>query len=382
MQVRLFFAQFVEGHDVHLACPNLKVGHGAFGEAPRLATLTPATGCHADADAIVKAAMITVDALCKDYRVHERAGGLKGAIGALFKRSYKTVHAVREVTFAVPAGAIVGFLGPNGAGKTTTLKMLAGLLHPSSGSVDIGGFSPRERRSEFLSTITMVLGQKQQLIWDLPPEDTFLLNQAIYSVSDADYRKCIDRLDGLLGIGALMKRQARKLSLGERMKCELAAALIHGPKVLFLDEPTIGLDVTMQQAVRGFIADYNRETGATIILTSHYMADVTALCKRVIMINEGRIVFDGDLSEIVTRMAGEKLVRLAFERPVGDALAGYGRVIANDGLEARLAVPRAGVAALAQRLLQELPVADIAIEDPPIEELIGAFMTARESAGE
>ena len=319
--------------------------------------------------------MISVANLSKHYRVHEREGGVAGAFKALFKRTYKSVEAVTDVSFDIAPGEIVGFLGPNGAGKTTTLKMLAGLLHPTAGSATVAGFTPRERDPKFLTSITMVLGQKQQLIWDLPPEDTFLLNKEIYGVSDADYRARLNQLSGMLELGDLIKRQSRKLSLGERMKCELAAALMHAPKVLFLDEPTIGLDVNMQEQVRAFIRGYNAETGATVILTSHYMADVQALCKRVIVINEGRIIFDGDLRAIVERMSLEKEVSLRFTEPVLPArLSGYGRVVKADGLEANLGVPRAEIASAAQKMLAELPIADIAIADTPIEQVIGAFM--------
>jgi ABC-2 type transport system ATP-binding protein len=319
---------------------------------------------------------IEVRDLSKHYRVHEREGGLSGSLKAFFRRKYRDVKAVESINFSIVPGEIVGFLGPNGAGKTTTLKMLAGLLHPTSGDCTVLGFTPRERRHDFLRSIAMVLGQKQQLIWDLPPEDTFLLNKEIYGVSDADYARRMGELSQMLSLGELVKRQARKLSLGERMKCELAAALLHGPKVLFLDEPTIGLDVNMQQAVRGFIADYNRATGATILLTSHYMADVTALCKRILVINEGKLVFDGDLLAIVEKMALDKAVKLHFSAAVPrDRLAAYGKVETAEGLEAELRVPRADIAAAAQRILADLPIADIAIEDTPIEAIMGKFMS-------
>ena len=321
--------------------------------------------------------MIEVGELVKHYQVTKREGGFAKSVRAFFKRQYETVKAVDGITFSIAPGEIVGFLGPNGAGKTTTLKMLAGLLHPNAGTISVAGFRPQDRQRDFLGTIAMVLGQKQQLIWDLPPADTFLLNKAIYGVSDADYRERIGELTEMLGLSTLVTRQARKLSLGERMKCELAAALIHRPKVLFLDEPTIGLDVNMQQVLRDFIADYNRRTGATILLTSHYMADVTALCKRVIVINRGRLIFDGDFAAILDRMALEKAVKLNFSAPVSqERLEGYGKVARADGLEAELHVPRGSVAATAQRILAELPVADIAIEDTPIETVIGRFMTA------
>jgi ABC-2 type transport system ATP-binding protein len=221
---------------------------------------------------VIEVAMIEVRDLVKHYSVTKREGGFANSVRAFFKRRHETVKAVDGLSFSIRPGEIVGFLGPNGAGKTTTLKMLAGLLYPTSGQCRVAGFLPHERKRAFLNTIAMVLGQKQQLIWDLPPADSFLLNKEIYGVSDADYRERLAELTEMLDLGGLANRQARKLSLGERMKCELAAALIHRPKVLFLDEPTIGLDVNMQQALRDFIADYNRKTGATILLTSHYMA--------------------------------------------------------------------------------------------------------------
>ncbi|HEY4162909.1 MAG TPA: ATP-binding cassette domain-containing protein [Dongiaceae bacterium] len=322
--------------------------------------------------------MIEVTDLVKHYSVAKREGGFAKTLRAFFKRERETVKAVDGISFAIASGEIVGFLGPNGAGKTTTLKMLAGLLHPTSGRIDVAGFQPQDRKRAFLTRIAMVLGQKQQLIWDLPPVDTFLLNKEIYGVSDADYTTRVAELTEMLALGDLVNRQARKLSLGERMKCELAAALIHRPQVLFLDEPTIGLDVNMQQALRDFVADYNRRTGATILLTSHYMADVTALCKRVIVIAEGRLVFDGDLAAILEKMALEKSVKLHFSAPVlRERLASYGAVETADGLEAELRVPRGTVAAAAQRILAELPVADIAIEDTPVEAVIGRFMSGR-----
>jgi len=320
--------------------------------------------------------MIEVRDLVKHYNVAKREGGFGNSVRAFFRRQRETVKAVDGIGFSIGPGEIVGFLGPNGAGKTTTLKMLAGLLYPTSGSIRVAGFLPQERKRAFLGTIAMVLGQKQQLIWDLPPADTFLLNKEIYGVSDADYRERLAELTAMLDLGDLVNRQARKLSLGERMKCELAAALIHRPKVLFLDEPTIGLDVNMQQALRDFIAGYNRRTGATILLTSHYMADVSALCKRVIVINQGRLLFDGDLAAILQKMAIEKAVKLHFSEAVPrERLEPYGKVASADGLAAELHVPRAVVAGLAQRVLAELPVADIAIEDTPIETVIGRFMT-------
>jgi ABC-2 type transport system ATP-binding protein len=304
--------------------------------------------------------------------VHEREPGLAGSLRSFLRRRYKIVRAVDEISFDIAPGEIVGFLGANGAGKTTTLKMLSGLLHPTSGEVAVAGFTPKQRQREFLCTITMVMGQKQQLTWDLPAEDTFLLNKVIYDVPDDVYRHRLAELAEMLDLQDLLKRQVRKLSLGERMKCELAAALLHGPQVLFLDEPTIGLDVNMQQALRGFIADYNQRHGATIILTSHYMADVTALCRRVIVIDRGRLVFDGDLRVLVERNALAKVLKLRFREPQArERLMAFGKVDSCTGLEAEMHVPREAVTALAARILAELPVADISIEDIPVEEIIG-----------
>jgi ABC-2 type transport system ATP-binding protein len=317
-------------------------------------------------------AMIHVRSLSKHYRVHEREPGLAGSLRSFVRRDYRMVRAVDAICFDIAPGEIVGFLGPNGAGKTTTLKMLSGLLHPTAGEVAVAGFTPKLRQREFLTTITMVMGQKQQLVWDLPAEDTFLLNKVIYDVPEDIYRRRLANLADMLDLQDLLKRQVRKLSLGERMKCELAAALLHGPKVLFLDEPTIGLDVNMQQALRGFIADYNARHGATIILTSHYMADVTALCRRVIVIDRGRLIFDGDLSVLVERNALAKVLKLRFSEPQArERLAAFGAVDSCTGFEAEMHVPRDSVTALAARLLAELPVADISIEDIPVEEIIG-----------
>jgi ABC-2 type transport system ATP-binding protein len=316
--------------------------------------------------------MIEVRTLTKDYRVHERQPGLVGSLRSFVRRRYRIVRAVDAISFDIAKGEIVGFLGANGAGKTTTMKMLAGLLHPTSGAATVAGFTPKQRQRDFLCSITMVMGQKQQLVWDLPAEDTFLLNKAIYGVPEEDYRQRLADLSDMLELGDLRKRQVRKLSLGERMKCELAAALLHGPQVLFLDEPTIGLDVNMQQALRGFIADYNRRSGATILLTSHYMADVTALCRRIIVIDHGRLIFDGDLRALAERSAIAKILKLRFSTPQPrERLAAFGTVEGCDGLEAELRVPREAVTEVAARLLSDLPVADIGIEDVPIEEVIG-----------
>ena len=315
--------------------------------------------------------MIDVDGLRKVYRVHEKEAGLRGSIRAFVGRRYRDVVAVDDVGFRVEAGEVVGFLGPNGAGKTTTLKVLSGLLHPTAGRVAVAGFEPRRRQADFLRRITLVMGQKQQLAWDLAAADSFLVNQAIYEIPDDVYRTRLGELTEMLSLDGLLGKQVRKLSLGERMKCELAAALLHRPEVLFLDEPTIGLDVTMQQQVRRFVADYNVRHGATVVLTSHYMADVAALARRILVIDHGRLVFDGDLRARVEQRAPERRLRRTLaDRVERSDLASLGRVHRVEGLEVELGVPRAEVARVAAAALARLPVVDVAIEDVPIEESV------------
>jgi ABC-2 type transport system ATP-binding protein len=316
--------------------------------------------------------IIHVDHLCKDYEVHQKDPGLAGSIRSFFKRKFQIVAAVKDVSFDIAPGEIVGFLGPNGAGKTTTLKVLSGLLYPTSGKVDVLGFTPQDRKPDFLKSITMVMGQKQQLAWDLTPADSFLVNQAIYDIAEGDFRARLAELTEMLELEPVLNKPVRKLSLGERMKCELTAALLHAPKILFLDEPTIGLDVNMQQAVRRFVADYNKRTGAAIILTSHYMADVEALAERVLVIDGGKLVFDGNLSALVAERAPNKVLRLQLSAPVAaERLAQFAPLRSVDGLTAELLAPRGEVAEIAARILNGIPVADIAIEDMPIEEVMG-----------
>ena len=327
------------------------------------------------------AAVIEVAGLGKQFRVHRREAGLRAAVASLFHRRYETIDAVSDLSFAIAAGERVGFLGPNGAGKTTTLKMLSGLLHPTSGRVNVAGFTPQRRQRDFLTSITLVMGQKQQLIWDLPAADTFLVNQAIYAISDGDFRARLAELTEMLELGPILNKQVRKLSLGERMKCELAAALLHRPSVLFLDEPTIGLDVNMQQAVRDFIAGYNRRHGATILLTSHYMADVTALAERILVIEGGRLIFDGNLARLVEERAPHKILKLRFEAaPPAERLAAYGRLRRVEEREAELLVERAQVTQVAGALLSDFAIADIGIEEAPIEEIVGELFGRAEPA--
>jgi ABC-2 type transport system ATP-binding protein len=314
---------------------------------------------------------IVATELSKTYDVKVRDPGVKGALAALVHPRYREVRAVERVSFEIERGDAVAFLGPNGAGKTTTLKMLTGLLFPTSGSARVAGFDPWTGGNAFRQRIAFVLGNKQQLLWDLPPEETFRLNRAIYGVGAADYAARRAELVELLALGDLVDRPVRQLSLGERMKCELAAALLHQPEVLFLDEPTLGLDLEAQATIRAFLGTYRERHGATILLTSHYMADVTALASRVLIINRGRLLYDGELSALVTRIAPIKRIALVLAEPVSRArLEGYGTVASHAPPRATLEVPRALAAEASARLLADLDIADLSIEDPPIEEVI------------
>ncbi|HKQ62812.1 MAG TPA: ATP-binding cassette domain-containing protein [Candidatus Polarisedimenticolaceae bacterium] len=315
--------------------------------------------------------MITVRELRKHYRVHQRSAGLSAALRSLFRRAYTTVPAVDGISFDIAPAERVGFLGPNGAGKTTTLKVLAGLLHPTAGEVRVDGHVPKRREHAFLKKIMLVTGQKQQLLWDLPPAETFELNRAVYDVPRARFRQTLGELSELLELGDLVRTPTRQLSLGERMKCELAAALIHRPRLLFLDEPTIGLDVSMQATIRGFIRRYNEGSGATILLTSHYMDDVAALCPRVIVIDKGRLTYDGGLDALVRRVRPEKRVVLHLEHPVdAAALEALGRVVAHDAARTVLQVSQEEVNRTVTRALATLPVRDLTVENAPLEEVM------------
>lgn len=314
---------------------------------------------------------ITVENLCKYYQVHYKEPGLVGSLRSFFNRQYRPVKAVDDISLTIEAGEMVGFLGPNGAGKTTTLKVLAGLLHPTSGRASVLGFTPHQRETAYLKQFTLVMGNKNQLMWDLPASESFLINKAIYEISDADYQQTLKQFNDLLGLGPLLNKQVRKLSLGERMKCELAAALLHRPRVLFLDEPTLGLDVTMQVAIREFVADYNARYGATVILTSHYMADVTALTKRIVVIDHGRLLYDGDLSALVEQVAPYKILSVVLrEAATAEQLAQYGQVETLDGVRASLRVPRGRATEVAAHLLTQIKVDDLLIQEPPVEDII------------
>jgi ABC-2 type transport system ATP-binding protein len=312
---------------------------------------------------------IHVADLRKTFFVPVREGGLRAAVRSLIRRKNRAVPAVDGVSFDIEPGEIVGLLGPNGAGKTTTLKMLSGLLYPTSGEMSVLGHVPSKRESAYLRQITMVMGNRNQLQWDLPALDSYELLRAIYRLHPDDFRKTRDEFIELLDLGDLVTKPVRNLSLGERMKVETAAALLHRPTVLFLDEPTIGLDVTMQKRIRSFIAEYNQRYGATVLLTSHYMADVQALCKRVIVIHHGRILFDGELTALAARFGAEKTIGVTLKEGAPD-LSAYGNVIGNDDGKITLKVSRADAPAIAGRLLHDLQVADLTIEDPPIEDVI------------
>ncbi len=323
---------------------------------------------------------IRVRNLVKHYQVADREGGLRASLRSVVRRRHRIVRAVDDITFDMQPGEIVGFLGPNGAGKTTALKLLSGLLHPTAGEATVLDFTPWERRREFLSAITLIMGQRQQLYWDLPAMDTFLVNKAVFGLRDAAYQESLDLLVDLLDLDSLLTKPVRQLSLGERMKAELAAGLLHRPRVLFLDEPTIGLDVTMQQRIRDFVMRYNATTGATILLTSHYMADVKALAERVVVIDRGKLLYDGLLTGLIDRYAPHKTITLHLERPIDRAdVSAYGEVVAADDVQIQLRTDKAKAAAVTARLLAELPVTDLSVEDPPLEYVIDQVFHRRES---
>ena len=314
-------------------------------------------------------AAVRVEGLLKVFDVPEREAGLRAATKNLVRRKTRQVRAVDEISFRVEPGEVVGFLGPNGAGKTTTLKMLSGLLYPTGGEGLVLGFVPSRRQRDFLRQITLVMGNRNQLQWDLPALDSFELNRAIYRIPREQFVPMRDELIELLEIGDLVRKPIRNLSLGERMKAEIVGALLHRPQVLFLDEPTIGLDVTMQKRIRAFVADYNERYGATVLLTSHYMADIEALCKRVVVIHHGRILFDGGLTGLSAQFAAYKTIGVAVGNGQAD-LSRYGEVIHRDGDWITMRVPKAETSSVTARLLMEEEVLDLNVEDPPIEDVI------------
>ncbi|MDD5303006.1 MAG: ATP-binding cassette domain-containing protein [Elusimicrobia bacterium] len=314
--------------------------------------------------------------LTKDYRSPLKEPGLWGGVKSLFDRKYKDTRAVDGVSFSIEEGELVGFLGANGAGKTTTLKMLSGLLTPTAGEATALGHVPWKREADFQRSISLVMGQRSQLWWEIPAYETFKLNQAIYGLTEANFRKHLDELVSLLDLGEHLSVPVKKLSLGQRMRCELAAALLHRPRLLLLDEPTIGLDVVMQKAVREFIKAYNKRSGATIMLTSHNMTDVVELCRRVIVIEKGRLLYDGALDRLVERYADHKILRARFTTDVEPSdLKSLGAVVKYEERTVTLEVPRASMAASAAALLRSYPVADLNVEDVAIDDIVRRLFT-------
>lgn len=323
--------------------------------------------------------IIDATALSKTFRVPLKEPGLGGTLRHFFHRTYRTIDAVSDVTFSIAPGEVVGFLGPNGAGKTTTLKMLSGLIHPSAGRLRVGGAVPFERKKAFLKSISLVMGQKEQLMWDLPALDALRINAAVYEIPETEFKRRMGELAEMLAITDKLTQPIRKLSLGERMKAELLAALLHRPQLLFLDEPTLGLDITAQSAIRDFLRQYNKQYGATILLTSHYMADITALCERVLLIHQGRLIYDGALHTLSEKFAPHREVRLELERPAtADELGYYGKVESVDGRDARLLIERTHLTARVAQLLADLPVLDLRISEPPIEDVVSCIFETGE----
>ena len=316
--------------------------------------------------------IIIAENLNKSYPVAIKNPGIGGTITHFFRRTYRQIKAVQDVSFTIEPGEIVGFLGPNGAGKTTTLKMLTGLIHPSSGIVKVGGFVPFRRQAVFLQKITLVMGQKQQLMWDLPALDSLKINAAVYNISDKDFQRRVGELTEMLALEGKLTQPVRKLSLGERMKAEILAALLHSPQVLFLDEPTLGLDINAKVGVRDFLKEYNQLYQATILLTSHYMADITALCQRVLLIHEGKLMYDGILDELLESFAPyrEIYVELAQALPL-EKLMSYGDVQMVEGRTVRFIVQQEELTRTVSQILADLEVVDLTVTEPPVEEVIG-----------
>jgi ABC-2 type transport system ATP-binding protein len=316
--------------------------------------------------------IIEVKNLIKSYAYHKKQPGLKAAFKALFKREKHYAEAVRDISFKIEEGELVGFLGPNGAGKTTTLKMLSGILHPSSGEAKVMGYVPWDRKKEFQKQFSLVMGQKNQLWWDLPPIESFLLNKEIYEVDEKIFNETLEELVELLDVRDVINIQVRKLSLGQRMKCELIAALLHQPKVIFLDEPTIGLDVVAQKNIRDFIKKYNQKNKTTIILTSHYMEDIKELCDRVILIDNGLIIYDGNLDSLIKKYAPQKELKIIFDEKVDRGrLEKFGEISAFDGFSVSFKIDRKKIKEKAAEVLtSDLPVDDILINEVEIDRVI------------
>lgn len=316
--------------------------------------------------------LITVERIGKIYPVSVKESGIKGTLTHFFNRTYRQIKAVDNISFFIEPGEIVGFLGANGAGKTTTLKMLTGLIHPSTGNIRVGGYVPFRRQSQFLKKISLVMGQKQQLLWDLPALDSLKINAAVYNIADDIFQQRLNELAEMLCLQKQLTQPVRKLSLGERMKAELLAALLHHPQILFLDEPTLGLDVNAQVAVRDFLREYNQRYQATILLTSHYMADIIALCERVLLIHQGSLIYDGSLNKLTEKFAPFREVKVELASSVAEAeLSQYGTLEAMDGREVSFLVEKDKLTATVSKILCDLDVRDLSINDPPLENIIG-----------
>lgn len=316
-------------------------------------------------------AIIQLQGLRKSYRVYQKREGLRESLRGLFHREYRDVHAVKGIDLQVEQGEFVAFLGPNGAGKTTTLKLLSGVLTPTSGSATVLGHVPWRRENAYRRQFALVMGQKNQLWWDLPAQESFRLHQQIYGIEPTEFDRQVRAITELLDVSRLLSQPVRELSLGERMKLELTAALLHSPKVLFLDEPTIGLDVVAQHSIQQFLKRYQREHRTTVLLTSHYMKDIAALCRRVVIIAAGQLKYDGSLSGIVDRFSGHKVVTLQFagER-LPEGLERFGVVLDSEYPKVRLQVDRRDVARMLAAVLDQLAVEDVSVEDPPLEQVI------------
>ena len=321
-------------------------------------------------------AIVTVENLSKIYPVAIKEPGLQGTLSHFWQRKYRQVKAVQDVSFQIEAGEFVGFLGPNGAGKTTTLKMLTGLIHPTQGKVKVVGYTPFRRQGSFLRQTSLVMGQKQQLLWDLPALDSLRINAAVYQIPEAEFRRRLRELTRMLALEDKLNQPVRKLSLGERMKAELLAALLHHPQVLFLDEPTLGLDVNAQVAVREFLKEYNERYGATILLTSHYMADITALCDRVMVIHQGKLIYDGDLDKLLESFAPCREIKIELAKVLPkEKLREYGELESVEGREVKFLVERTKLTTTVSNILAQLEVIDLSVTEPPIEEVIGRLFS-------
>ncbi|MEA5574925.1 ATP-binding cassette domain-containing protein [Anabaena sp. UHCC 0451] len=316
--------------------------------------------------------IIIAENLSKSYPVAIKDPGIRGTINHFFRRTYRNINAVQDVSFSIEPGEVVGFLGPNGAGKTTTLKMLTGLIHPSTGKVKVAGQIPFRRQEAFLQKITLIMGQKQQLIWDLPAIDSLKINAAVYNISDQEFHRRVGELTEMLSLESKLNQPVRKLSLGERMKAELLAALLHRPQVLFLDEPTLGLDVNAQVGVRDFLREYNQLYQATVLLTSHYMTDITALCQRVLVIHQGKLMYDGRLDGLLENFAPYREIYVELAQPLpAEKLMSYGDIQLLEGRSVRFIVQREALTSTVSQILADLDVVDLTVTEPPVEEVIG-----------